>query len=63
MNSLTEVINGDETSNLHKVGDFWFYVDNGVNYLMFYTGDPDKLVYPDDFNGESYSIHESFKIL
>ena len=51
-----EVHSGE--SKLTKLGDYIFYVYNGVNYLVGYVGNETALKLPESYNGKSYAINQ-----
>ena len=44
-------------SKITSYGDYTFYVDNRINYLVCYNGNESNLVLPESYNGENYVIH------
>ena len=55
-NQLLEEHTGE--SKLKKVGNFYFYSVDHVNYLVNYDGDESNVELPQDYNGEAYVINE-----
>ena len=47
------------TSELVKVGDYFFYTYNDVNYLVGYVGNASELTLPEDYNGQNYDIYRN----
>ena len=45
-------------SDVVNVNGYLFYVIDGENYLLGYSGKAESLVLPDSFNGENYRIYD-----
>lgn len=48
----------DGKSKVDKKGDFLFTTYEDTNYLVGYVGDEEKVVLPDNYNGENYEIYQ-----
>ena len=48
-----------EESRVTEKDDYVFYTSDGTNYLLGYNGTATELVLPDNYNGESYRIHNN----
>ncbi len=42
-----------------QIGDFSFKTTDGINYLIFYIGNDNDLVLPENYKGENYAIEKS----
>ncbi len=52
-------LNAQENNESVVVGDFVFKTENGVHYLVQYSGADTSLVLPESYKGESYAIGDS----
>ena len=48
-----------EDSKIINYNDYLFYSYEGVNYLFGYVGEDTEIVLPENYNGQSYEIHNS----
>ena len=51
-----KIITSESNTNIEQVGDYIFYKNGSVNYLVCYVGNETELVLPDNFKGEDYQI-------
>ena len=47
------------SSKLVLVGDYYFFVEDGEAILVSYIGEDKEITLPENYNGESYKIHNS----
>ena len=47
----------DSESSIDKLDDFTFITNDGVNYLVSYSGKDKILTLPENYNGEAYEIY------
>ena len=48
----------DGTTDVINKGDYLFYTNDNVNYLLGYVGNDTELVLPNDYNGQNYEIYK-----
>lgn len=51
-----KVVHNEAAGRVVAVGDYLFFTDEGVNYLVGYTGNSGDLVLPSDYQGQGYEI-------